>query len=135
MCFYRVGTLLGLADCIPRLLRFFRATRVVARSSSPDHAHGCLWLPVSWVRLPSADTRLHLRATVGSCDLAGIVDFAPPLALVDGSFHRLSLFYGPWCRALGSWPIIFLIGEISPVSLDSGRLSDQLECSHRGSPK
>ena len=28
-----------------------------------------------------------------------------------------------------------LRGDISPVSLDSGRLSDQLECSHRGSPK
>ena len=54
MCFYRAGTLLGLADC----------------------------------------TQLHLRATVGSCDLAGFLDFAPPLALVDGIFHRLRLFYG-----------------------------------------
>ena len=35
-----------------------------------------------------------LRATVSSCDLAGFLDCAPPLALVDGIFHRLSYFCG-----------------------------------------
>ena len=64
-----------------------------------------------------------------------LLDFAPPPALVDGICRDLSLFYGPWRRARGSWPVILPTGEISPVSLDSGRLSDQLECSHRGSPK
>ena len=50
LVFHRVELLLVIADCIPLLLRFFHATRAVARGSSPDHARGCLWLLVSWLR-------------------------------------------------------------------------------------